>query len=131
MLIKQLSIFLENRAGRAKDVVEHLANNDINILAFTMADRAEFGVLRLIVSDTDKATKILSEAGFVTVATDVVSIPCSNATGSLAKLMKLFADNNISIEYMYAVYDDNQARLILRTADMEKCLSLTKANGLE
>lgn len=131
MLIKQLSIFLENRAGRAKDVVKHLADNDINILAFTMADRAEFGVLRLIVSNTGKAIKVLSEAGFVTVATDVVSVPCSNATGSLSKLMTLFADSNISIEYMYAVYDDNQARLILRTNDMDKCLKLIKDNNLE
>lgn len=131
MVIKQLSVFLENRAGRAKDVVKRLAENDINILAFTMADRAEFGVLRLIVSNTQKAIDVLAEAGFVTVATDVVSVPCSNAIGSLAKLMTLFADNNVSIEYMYAVYDDNNARLIIRTSDMDKCVDVVKKNGLE
>lgn len=131
MVIKQLSVFLENRAGRAKDVVTHLAQNDINILAFTMADRAEFGVLRLIVADAQKAINVLSDAGFVTVATDVVSVPCSNATGSLAKLMTLFADNNISIEYMYAVYDNNNARLIIRTSDMDKCIKIINDNKLE
>lgn len=124
MIIKQLSVFLENRAGRSKEVTCALANAGIDILAFCTADMIEFGVLRIVVSDIDKAQTILKNAGFATIVTDVLSIVCPNETGALAGLMAKLADNNISVDYMYALQQGNQARAIIRPSDLQKCLSL-------
>lgn len=126
MLIKQLSIFLENRAGRANEVAEILALNDIDILAFNLADRDDFGMLRLLVDDVDKAVAVLSERGFATVLTDVVSVQCKNEKGSLAQLMAVLAKNNVSVQYMYAVYDGKVSHAVIRPADLEACVLALK-----
>lgn len=131
MLIKQLSVFLENRAGRTKEVTQCLATNGINIKAFSMADRDEFGMLRLVVDNVDKAVDVLNKAGFATVLTDVVSVQCANETGSLASLMGILADSNISVEYMYAVQDANVSRAIIRPSDLNACVQALKLFGLE
>lgn len=121
MIIKQLSVFLENRVGRTKEVTSVLAKAGIDILAFSTADMIEFGVLRIVVDEVGKAQEVLKEAGFATIVTDVVSVVCPNETGALAGLLDKIAANDISVEYMYALQQGNQARAIIRPSDLAKC----------
>lgn len=124
MIIKQLSVFLQNRVGRTKEVTTLLAQAGIDILAFSTADMVEFGVLRLVVPDVDRASDVLKAAGFATIVTDVISVNCPNETGALAKLLGVLADNDISIDYMYALQQGENARAIIRPSDMEKCVAV-------
>lgn len=126
MIIKQLSIFLENKAGRAHEVVQLLAEKNINILSFNIAERSDFGVLRLIVSDIEKAIKILSDANFAVMQTEVVSLNCPNTTGSLAKILNILAANNISIEYMYEYPQGDGTNAVIRPKELQKCLDILK-----
>lgn len=124
MIIKQLSVFLENRVGRTKEVTSVLAKAGIDILAFSTADMIEFGVLRIVVNEVGKAQEVLKEAGFATIVTDVVSVVCPNETGALAGLLDKIAANDISVEYMYALQQGDQARAIIRPSDLTKCESV-------
>lgn len=124
MIIKQLSVFLENRVGRTKEVTSVLAKAGIDILAFSTADMIEFGVLRIVVNEVGKAQEVLKEAGFATIVTDVVSVVCPNETGALAGLLDKIAANDISVEYMYALQQGDQARAIIRPSDLAKCESV-------
>lgn len=87
MTIKQLSVFLENKTGRINDVTKTLAKYDINMHAFSMAESTDFGILRLIVSDVEKAVEVLRAENFAVMLTDVVCISCPNVAGSLAKVL--------------------------------------------
>ena len=100
--IKQLSIFLENKNGRINDVAKVLAKEGINMQAFSMAETADFGILRLIVSDVEKAVNALRTSDFAVMLTDVVCIQCPNTPGSLSAVLDYLAAENIFIEYMYA-----------------------------
>lgn len=124
MIIKQLSVFLENRVGRTREVTHLLAGAGIDILAFSTADMIEFGVLRIVVEDVEKAQKVLKDAGFATMVTDVVSVVCPNETGALAGLLDKIAAGDISVEYMYALQHDGQARAIIKPSDLAKCQSV-------
>lgn len=129
MIIKQLSVFLENRVGRTKEVTSLLANAGVDILAFSTADMIEFGVLRLVVPDVDRAASVLKEAGFATMVTDVVSVSCPNETGALAKILSKLAENDISVEYMYALQQGEHAWAIIRPSDIEKCVKALGSVG--
>ncbi|MBQ5694835.1 MAG: amino acid-binding protein, partial [Bacteroidaceae bacterium] len=102
MTIKQVSVFLENKTGRINHVTKILAANNINMLAFSMAETTEFGILRLIVSDVEKSVKVLRNANFAVMLTDVVCIACPDVAGSLATVLDQLAEHEIFIEYMYA-----------------------------
>ncbi len=128
MIIKQLSVFLENRVGRTKEVTSVLAKAGIDILAFSTADMIEFGVLRIVVNEVGKAQEVLKEAGFATIVTDVVSVVCPNETGALAGLLDKIAANDISVEYMYALQQGDQARAIIRPSDLAKCESILESD---
>ena len=91
MTIKQLSVFLENKTGRINDVVRTLGQNGINMHAFSMAETADFGILRLIVSDVDKAVEVLRQQDFAVMSTDVVCLSCENVPGSLAVILEYLA----------------------------------------
>ena len=99
MLAKQLSIFLENKSGRLTEVTEVLGNAGINLSAMSIADNSDFGILRCIVSDPDKAYKVLKEAHFAVKITDVIGFSCPNTSGSLAVVLKYLSDNGVFIEY--------------------------------
>lgn len=130
MLIKQLSVFLENRAGRTSQVTQILADAGIDIFAFSTADRAEFGVLRLVVSDTSHAAEVIKAAGFAVVVTDVVSVKCPNQRGSLARLMSIMAKHGVSAEYVYAYVDGETTNAIIHPSDTQACLAAFEENGL-
>lgn len=129
MIIKQLSVFLQNRVGRTKEVTSLLAKADIDILAFSTADMVEFGVLRLVVPDVEKAASVLNAAGFATIVTDVISVSCPNETGALANLLGILADNDISVDYMYALQQGDNARAIIRPSNLEMCVKALGDRG--
>ena len=101
MIVKQLSVFLENREGRIKDVLEILATNDINVVATSLADTSEYGMLRMIVSDPEKAQRVLKEKSVSAMLTDVICIRVPHAVGSLYKAMKALEDGSMSNTCMH------------------------------
>lgn len=121
MTIKQVSVFLENKAGRINNVTKVLAENDINMHAFSMAETTEFGILRLIVSDVEKAVEALRGANFAVMLTDVVCISCPDVAGSLANILDQLAEQDIFIEYMYAFAQGENANVVIRPNDLVKC----------
>ena len=126
MTIKQVSVFLENKTGRINEVTKTLSQHGINMQAFSMAETPDFGILRLIVSDVDKAVEILREADFAVMLTDVVHICCPNVAGSLSEILEHLAQNDIFIEYMYAFADGDKANVIIMPNDIEKCMAELK-----
>ena len=124
MTIKQLSIFLENRTGRINEVARILADNGINMQAFSMAETADFGLLRLIVPDADKAVEVLRAADFAVMVTDVVCLNCPNVPGALSAVLEKLAANNVFIEYMYAFSDGETANVVIRPDNIEEAVKV-------
>ena len=98
--IQQLSVFLENREGRLDEVLKVLADNDVNIVALSLADTSDYGMLRMIVSDPNKGRAALKEEGITAMLTDVVALRVPHATGSLSKAMHQIVDGEVNVEYM-------------------------------
>lgn len=121
MTIKQLSVFLENKTGRINEVTKILGKHGINMHAFSMAESTDFGILRLIVSEVDKAVEVLRGADFAVMLTDVVCISMPNVAGSLANILDQLAEENIFIEYMYAFAEGDKANVVIRPNDFVKC----------
>ena len=122
MVAKQLSIFLENKSGRLTEVTEVLAKEGINLSALRIAENADFGILRGIVSDPDKAYKALKDNHFAVNVTEVVGINCPNVPGALAKVLQYLSNEGVFIEYMYSFANNNSANVIIRPNDMENCI---------
>lgn len=121
MLAKQLSIFLENKSGRLTEVTDILGQNDINLSAMSIADNSDFGILRCIVSDPDKAYAVLKENHFAVKITDVIGFQCPNTSGSLAIVLKRLSEKGVFIEYMYSFANGNFATVVIRPTDLEQC----------
>ena len=126
MTTKQLSVFLENKTGRINEVTKILGKHSINMHAFSMAETTDFGILRLIVSEVDKAVEILRAENFAVMLTDVVCISCPNVAGSLSEILEQLAANNIFIEYMYAFAEGDKANVVIRPNDIDNCVSVLK-----
>jgi hypothetical protein len=132
MEIKQISVFIENTTGRMGDVTRVLAGAGINIRAISIADTAEFGILRLIVDKYEAAAKALTDAGFTARLSDVAAIEIDDVPGSLAKIMELFQKSEVNIEYLYASLENKtgKAVVIFKMKEHEKGLAIIKENGL-
>ncbi|MDR1929428.1 MAG: ACT domain-containing protein [Treponema sp.] len=132
MEIKQISVFLENNAGRLGEVTRVLAGAGINLRAISIADTADFGILRIIVSDHEKAVLALNEAGFTTRITNVAAVEIEDVPGSLARVMELFQKTNVNIEYLYASLEGKagKAVVIFKLEDHDKGLKIITDNGL-
>ncbi len=129
MTIKQISVFLENRSGRINSLTQALAAAGINMHAFSMSETTEFGILRLVVSDVERAVEVLRQAHFAVTLTDVVCINCDNVPGSLAKIVDRLAANDIFIEYMYAFAQGDTANIVIRPTDLDRCLAVLQQSG--
>ena len=132
MEIKQISVFFENKPGRLGEVTKVLADAGINLRAISIADTADFGILRLIVNDHDKAAAALNEAGFTIRTTNVAAVEIEDKPGSLAKVMDIFKTANVNIEYLYASLEGKQGKavVIFKLEDHEKGLRLIQENKL-
>jgi hypothetical protein len=129
MLVKQISVFLENKSGRLADVTRTLADSNLNICALSIADTTDFGILRLIVNKPEEAEKVLSEHEFTVSCTNVIAIGVEDKPGGLAKALAILQENAISIEYMYAFVGKagNEAFVILRVENPNEAIK-TLAN---
>ena len=119
MAIKQLTVFVENKQGTLVEITDTLAKNDVNLRALSIADTQDFGILRLIVNDNDKATKALSEHGYLIKTTDVVGVKIGDAPGKLSKALEVLDREGINMEYLYAFMarTERHAYVVLRVAD--------------
>jgi hypothetical protein len=123
MKAKQVSVFLENKLGRLDEVAKILGDAGINISAFTVADTSDFGVLRLIVSDPERACEILKKNRFSVRTTDVVMVQSPNRPGALSRLLQILHSEEVFIEYLYAFSMNNyEAVFVIRPADIVKCM---------
>lgn len=127
--IKQLSIFLENRTGRLDEVLKALADNQINIVALSLADTSEFGMLRMIVSNPEKGREVIKEKNITAVLTDVVALRVSHATGSLSKAMHKIVEANVNVEYMYAFANGEDASAVIKSDNPTQVIKILRSNG--
>lgn len=133
MLVKQISVFIENKAGRLASVTSALAAQGIDTRALSLADTTNFGVLRLIVDQPEKALEVLKEGNYAVSTTDVVAVMVPDVPGGLAKVLDKFTELNIDIEYMYAFIgkESEKAIVILRIDKPEEALERLEAAGIE
>lgn len=120
MMIKQLSVFIQNESGRLVNVTDILQKADINISALSLAETEEYGILRMIVSDTEKAAQILRENDYSVRLTDVICLITPDVPGALNNELKALAVNGINVAYMYGYSNEGKARLIIKTSDQER-----------
>ncbi len=131
MIIKQLSVFLENKEGRLTEVANLLGHANINMSAFSIADTSDFGILRVIVNNPLEAQRILRENNFTVTLTDVVCLLCPNEAGALAKALTILSSENIQIEYMYAFSIGERANVVIKSTNVQKCVDTLLAHKLE
>jgi len=133
MLIKQLSVFLENKEGRLAEVTRILAEAGVDINALVISDTTDFGILRLIVKDSEKAYEVLKKNQFTVSFTNVVVISMSDFPGSLSKVLEVLDKDGIGIEYMYAFLGRKigQAPAVLRVEDTERAIKLLEENNIK
>lgn len=131
MTVRQLSVFLENKTGHLNQILRVLAKNNINIVALTVADFSDFGLLRAIVSDPDKALSVLRARQFTVRVNEILSIEMDAAPGSMSNILDLFTTADICIEYVYAFSFGSKSILIIRTDNPEKALEIIFKNGLK
>ena len=131
MFIKQLSIFVENKKGGLAEILAELGSNKIDICALSLADTTDFGILRLIVDDPEKAEKVLTEHGVVVKINQVLGIAVDDTPGGLAGSLSALNAGDVAIEYMYAFVGESNrhAMVVLRTDDNKKALETLKAAG--
>jgi len=133
MKITQISIFLENRKGRLCEVCSLLGDNGINIRALTIAETESFGVLRIVVDRSEAAVELLKSKGFVANLTDVVAVEVGDEPGGLAAVLKIFADNDVNVEYMYGFVEkfSDKALLVFRFEDTALAQKSLTGSGIK
>lgn len=132
MLVKQISVFLENKSGRLAEVTRTLGENNIDISALSIADTTDFGILRLIVNKPESAEEVLKENGFTVSGTTVIAIGVVDKPGGLAHALEILDKERIDIEYMYAFVSktEDEALVILRVEDPDRAITSLKKNGI-
>ena len=132
MTIPQISVFLENKAGQLADITGILSENQVNMRAISIAETADYGVLRLIVDDASRASSILLEQGFILTMTPVVGVAVSDTPGGLSKVLGVISQAGIDVEYMYSVFGQKEglACMIFRVADTDGLTALLDKNGI-
>ena len=132
MTAKQLSVFIENRKGRLGEVLHVLKENDINIFSISLADTTEYGLLRAIVNNPEKARDVLIDAGFSAMLTDILIIRVPHVSGSLQKILEVIADNGVSIEYTYGLSVGSEgASIVLKTSDLSLACKVLADSNIE
>ena len=132
MYLNQLSVFIENREGRLDEVLETLKEENINIVSLSLADSSDYGLLRMIVTDADKAKKSLKEKGFTAMLTPVLGVKLSHQVGQLQVLLAEICKAGINIDYMYALATgSDDASIVIKTADLDEAADVLSKTGVE
>jgi hypothetical protein len=131
MRVEQIAVFLENKSGRLAEITAILADNKINIRALSVADTADFGILRLIVDKVELAKTVLKDNGFTVGKTSVIAVEVPDRTGGLASVLKTVEKAGLNVEYMYAFVNKSgqDAVLIFRFDEMDKAIEALQADG--
>ena len=133
MGVRQISVFLENKAGRLSDVTKVLGENNVDISALSIADTTHFGILRLIVNNPDLAEKVLKESGYTVSVSDVIAIAIDDNPGALAKALEVLTDNDVTLEYIYAFTGktENKALVVLKVEDIPQATRLLQSRNIQ
>ena len=133
MQLKQISVFLENKSGRMAEVGSTLAEENINIRALSIADTTDFGILRLIVSNPERAFSVLKQAGFTVSETEVIAVAVPDRPGGLARVLGILADGGVNLEYLYAFLGQQQqdALVVFRVDDIPLAHKVLNGAGIE
>lgn len=133
MLIKQISVFLENKSGRLAEVTRVLGDNNIDIRALSIADTTDFGILRLIVNQPEEGERILKDSGYTVSCTNVIAISIPDRPGALAEALEALGRESIGIEYMYAFVGKHadEALVILRVENVEQGIIALEKNSIK
>jgi hypothetical protein len=122
MAVEQISVFLENKSGRLAEVTQILGDGGVNLRAMTIADTADFGILRLVADDSKKALQVLDKGGFTAKVTAVLAVEVPDKPGGLAQVMRVFSENGVNIEYLYVSLERTKenAVIIFKVADIDR-----------
>lgn len=133
MKLKQLSVFLENKEGKLKNAIEILSKHEINIRALSIADTTNFGILRLIVNDLEKAKTALENDNYVVKLTEVIAVKVHDKPGGLNEMLTALYNQGINVEYIYAFVDstDGQAIVVVKTEDIEKGITALESADIK
>ena len=131
-MVYQISVFLENRAGQFAEITGILAENGIDLRAISIAETADYGILRMIVDDAQKTTSLLMQHGYLLTMTPVIVVAVSDQPGGIAPVLATMAEGNIDIEYMYSLFThiEGKAYIVFRVAEAEKFISLLSSHGI-
>ncbi|MBO8126619.1 MAG: ACT domain-containing protein [Firmicutes bacterium] len=127
MIARQISVFLENRPGRLADVLIPLAQAGLNLRAISVADTTDFGILRLMVDQPEKAVAVLKKAGITCTLNEVIAVEIPNTPGALAEVVQLLAKKSINVNYLYPF--SRSALILLKTSDNERAVEVLKSAG--
>ena len=133
MTVRQISVFIENKPGMMVKITDALGNAGVDIRALSLADTQDFGILRLIVNDTDKAREALKEVGCITSVTEVIVAELPDVPGAMTNTVRILADNGINIEYIYAFVSpekNKKAYIVFRIKDTEKASEVLTGEGI-
>ncbi len=132
-MVKQLSVFIQNRAGKIASIVKSLANANIDIRAISIADTADFGILRMLVDNTELAKTTLAKQNCIVSVNEVALVAVPDVPGGLSNILGLMTEEGIDIEYMYSLIqrDNDKAYMVIRVSDESKLLHMLKKNNME
>lgn len=133
MKVEQISIFIENKSGRLAEICEVLGQAGVNIRALSLADTSDFGILRLIVNDSEKALKVLREQSFTVSKTEVIGVEVPDQPGGLTTILRILDKHQVNVEYMYAFVErsGDNAVIIFRFDDVDEAIQVLTNNGVK
>lgn len=133
MFVKQVSVFVENTTGRLADVTRILADNGVDLKASTIADAADFGILRCIVEDSDAMKKLLNENGFNASISEVIAVSLENKPGGFHKVLQILADKKVGVKYIYSTIKsaEGEAVIMLKADNNEKAVEILTGEGIK
>ncbi len=132
MSVKQISVFIENKKGKLAEATRYIAEHDVNLRALSIADTQDFGILRIICENPDKANEVLQAGGFITTMTDVLAAAISDKPGSLATILEVLSEANIAVEYTYAFLSAKAgAYMIFRVDDNQSAAAALAGAGIK
>ncbi|MBR0277253.1 MAG: acetolactate synthase [Clostridia bacterium] len=132
-MIKQITIFVENKFGRFAKIIETIGKNNIDISALSIADTTDYGIIRMIVNDPELTVKVLKESGVIAKITDVIAVAIDDRPSGLSMVVNALTENEISIDYLYAFTGkiEGKALMVVKTDNMDKTVKVLKENNIE